>query len=99
MEEWLIVLLSFLSGFLFSPWAGGFFMTLIFLIIFELVYGLFWPWGKWRILVVVASLIGWIVGRLVFLPILEQHGTKRWIDDKIKVSKDLIISPIGYIID
>lgn len=83
-----IIFLAFLSGFMFSPWAGGLLLTLSFILLIELIYGSLWTWHVWRLGVIIASLAGWALGKAIFLPWLIQRGWKEYIDNHIQSLKD-----------
>ena len=83
----LIILISFIIGLLFSPWSAGLLWTIIIILMIEGLYWLIWPWGPWRLWIILASLSGWAIGKLFFVPLVEQHRWKIWIDQRISTVK------------
>jgi len=67
------VILSFLTGIIFSEWNNSLLSLLVFLFLYEIVwYGLCryikYDWsGELRILYLCAFLVGWLIGRIYFI--------------------------------
>jgi len=65
------LIIAFCTGLVFSPWSYGWIFFVIFLIVWEVMYGFATKFKhpRWnlaeRILIIVISLLGWTVGRLL----------------------------------
>lgn len=65
------LLMGFCIGLIFSPWSYGWLFFVIFLIVWELLYGIATKWhpSRWnlyeRLLVLAVSLLGWVIGRML----------------------------------
>lgn len=65
------LIIAFCSGLIFSPWSYGWVFYIVFLLIWELLYALATrckpsKWNPWeRILLIVVSLLGWTIGRIL----------------------------------
>lgn len=80
---WVVLGLAFVIGLLLSPWSGGFLATLMVIVVLQLVYSLIWTWTFWRVLLILASLLGWFLGKLIVAPYMVEHGIKGMVDSKI----------------
>ena len=70
-NEFSLLIISFCSGVLFSPWSWGFLYYIVFLVLYEIITA-YMTWCQppyWcpstRIGIVASSLLGFIVGRII----------------------------------
>lgn len=82
--------IAFLGGFLLSPWNGGFLFTIAFIIVVEIAIASFWGWGARRLLIVVASLSGWFIGKTLFVPLMAPTPLKHWVDGRLVALRELL---------
>jgi hypothetical protein len=74
---------SLVSGFLFSPWNTSVWRLLLLLVLWQAI--VCWLFSCWYLFIpfIIVSLIGWILGRIIFAPWLERSGWKARIDGMI----------------
>ena len=82
---------ALVSGFLFSPWNASVWKLLLLLILWQLI--MCWIWWCWHLFfpILIVSLIGWTLGRLIFEPWLERSGWKARIEGMIPSSLQPLI--------
>ena len=91
MWQSFLILLAFVTSLLTSPWKGSFFLTLIFIVAYEIIYALIWPWSVGRVWIIAAALAGWGLGRVFLTPLIERSGHKAWVDNNIEAVKRKIL--------
>lgn len=98
------IILAFCIGILLGPWSYGYIFLIAGIIIGELIW-IFWVYGykdyqnhwKKRLGVLIASLLGWVISRLITKNSVTESGHKRlfewlhyigWRDNKDDDKKD-----------
>lgn len=79
---WIFVI-AFIFGLLLSPWAGSFLLVLASNAGLQLLYSTIWSWGLWRIGIILASILGWALGKVYIVPLFDRWGIKNWVDTRI----------------
>jgi hypothetical protein len=79
---WFII--AFFVGMLLSPWnSSGLLMTIAVSVGLQAIYSLIWGFAMRRFGIVIASILGWLIGKAFFVPFLERRGWKLWIDQRL----------------